>query len=323
MKTIVYIETVNGKPINGSLELLTPSSDLGDTIAVLIGADLAEAASQVAGYGTPVLLVDTPSPCPDSVLAVLEKLVKDKKPDAVLFSATQAGKDYAPRLAARLNTGCVTDATVLEADADNNLIFTRPAFGGTVLEQLSMGGLRPQIATIRSGSYAKPARAEAEVEAEAAVESVRIPVPENSVRAKAVKSVQEITETINLEGADVIVTGGRGMGNAENYEMVKELAALLGGVVGATRPAMEEGWISRAHQVGQSGKIVAPKLYIACGVSGSMQHISGIMGSKYIVAINKDEAASIFNVADVGIVGDVKEVMPVIIEEIRKRKEAF
>ena len=153
------------------------------------------------------------------------------------------------------------------------------------------------------------------------MDTVQIPVPDSSVRAKLTKVVQEITETINLEGADVVVTGGRGMGSAENYQMVSELAALLGGVVGATRPAMEEGWISRAHQVGQSGKIVAPKLYIACGVSGAMQHISGIMGSKYIVAINKDESASIFDIADVGIVGDVKEVLPVMIEEIRKCKE--
>ena len=152
------------------------------------------------------------------------------------------------------------------------------------------------------------------------VEEKEAPVDADALKAKVVDAAKEIAEAVDLEGADVIVTGGRGMGDAENFKLVEELAALLGGVVGASRPAIEEGWASRAHQVGQSGKIVAPKLYIACGVSGAMQHVSGIMGSKYIVAINKDEAASIFDIADVGIVGDVKEILPLLIEEIKARK---
>ena len=144
-----------------------------------------------------------------------------------------------------------------------------------------------------------------------------MPFAEDILKAKVLDAAKEITEAIDLEGADVIVTGGRGMGDAEGFKLVEELAALLGGVVGASRPAIEAGWASRAHQVGQSGKIVAPRLYIACGVSGAMQHVSGIMGSKYIVAINKDEAASIFDIADVGI---VKEILPLLIEEIKARK---
>ena len=145
-------------------------------------------------------------------------------------------------------------------------------------------------------------------------------VTAEDVRTKVVETVKEIAESVNLEEAQVIVSGGRGMGSKDNFALVEQLAEVLGGVVGATRPAIEEGWVSRAHQVGQSGKIVAPKLYIACGISGATQHVSGMIGSGYIVAINKDEDASIFDVADVGIVGDVTKVLPVMIEEMKKRK---
>ena len=197
--------------------------------------------------------------------------------------------------------------------ADGAVLYTRPAFGGTVLEKLKNNG-KVQVATIRSGSFDKPAAGAA-----AAVEECD-PALAGVVKAKIVEAAKEITEAINLEGADIIVAGGRGMGDAEGFKLVEELAALLGAQVGASRPVIEEGWISRAHQIGQSGKIVAPKLYIACGISGAMQHISGAMGSKYIVAINKDEDASIFSVADLGIVGDAKQILPLLIEEIKKRK---
>ena len=145
-------------------------------------------------------------------------------------------------------------------------------------------------------------------------------MPDEAVRSRVLETVQEISEAVNLEEAKVIVTGGRGMGSKENFALVEELAQLLGGVVGATRPAIEDGWVSRAHQVGQSGKIVAPALYIACGVSGATQHVSGMSGSGYVVAINKDEEAPIFDVADVGIVGDAVQVLPLMMEEIRRRR---
>ena len=189
--------------------------------------------------------------------------------------------------------------------------FVRPAYGGTVLERMTVSG-PIQFATVRSGSFAKPEAAEGSVEEKDA------PVAADALKAKVIDAAKEIAEAVDLEGAEVIVTGGRGMGNAENIKLVEELASLLGGVVGASRPAIEEGWASRAHQVGQSGKIVAPKLYIACGVSGAMQHVSGIMGSKYIVAINKDSEAPIFDVADYGIVGDLFTVIPIMIEQIKK-----
>ncbi len=179
---------------------------------------------------------------------------------------------------------------------------------------MKMSERLPHVATIRSGSFAK------ELDESRTGEVISESIEGLNARTKIVESVKEIAESVNLEEAEIIVSGGRGMGSKENFALVEELAEVLGGVVGATRPAIEDGWVSRAHQVGQSGKIVAPKLYIACGISGATQHVSGMIGSGYIVAVNKDEDASIFDVADVGIVGDVNKVLPVMIEEMKKRK---
>lgn len=311
MKVLVYVETKEGTPVQGSLELLTGAKELGETYAVAV--EDKDAAEKAAALGAKVIVLKTGDASEDAQTAALESYIKEVQPELVLFSGTQLGKDLAPRLAQRFGAGCVTDVTVIE-QGENGLEFVRPAYGGTVLERLAVSG-PVQFATVRSGSFTKPEAAEGSVEEKEA------PVDADALKAKVVDAAKEIAEAVDLEGADVIVTGGRGMGDAENFKLVEELAALLGGVVGASRPAIEEGWASRAHQVGgQSGKIVAPKLYIACGVSGAMQHVSGIMGSKYIVAINKDEAASIFDIADVGIVGDVKEILPLLIEEIKARK---
>lgn len=309
MKFFVYIECQDGQPLAASLEVLTPAMKLGEAVAVTVGN--AQAAALAAACGVPALDLDAEPCCPDRIAAALESVIRERKPDAVLFSATQSAKDLAPRLAARLNGGCVTDATALEV-ADGQLVCTRPAYGGAILERLAIAG--PAFVTLRSGSYDKPAQA-----APGAVETVAVAIPEDAVKAKLIEAVTEISEAVDLEGAEVIVAGGQGMGSAEGFQLVEELAALLGGVVGASRPAIEAGWVSRAHQVGQSGKMVSPRLYIACGISGAMQHISGAMGSKYIVAINKDESAPIFSVADVGIVGDALEIIPALMDELRKR----
>ncbi len=309
MKSFVYIEKKDGRPVNGSLEVLTAAAGLGESAAVAFGADLA---AQIAPYGVPVIAIDAAPACDDEAVALLEVLIREKSPDAVLFSATQAGKDYAPRLAQRLGGGCVTDAVALSAGGDA-LLATRPAYGGTIYERLQVTG-PVKFATVRSGCFARPEAGEP-----AAIETVNLSIPDGAVKARVVETVTEITEAVDLEGAEVIVAGGQGMGSAEGFRLVEELAALLGGVVGASRPAIEAGWVSRAHQVGQSGKTVSPRLYIACGISGSMQHLSGAMGSKFIVAINKDESAPIFSVADVGIVGDALEIIPALMDEIRRR----
>ncbi len=310
MKVLAYIETKEGAPISGSLELLTAAKALGEAKAVAVEDH--EAAKKAAAFGTEVTVLKTGDTSEDAKVLALETYIKEVTPDLVLFSGTLLGKDLAARLAQRFSAGCVTDVTAVEQGEDG-LGFVRPAYGGTILEHLSVSG-PITFATVRSGSFPKPEAAEGEVKEQ------EVPVDASALKAKVLEAAKEIAEAVDLEGADVIVTGGRGMGDAEGFKLVEELASLLGGVVGASRPAIEEGWASRAHQVGQSGKIVAPKLYIACGVSGAMQHVSGILGSKYIVAINKDEAASIFDIADVGIVGDVKEILPLLIEEIKNRK---
>ena len=311
MEAFVYIEVKEGALVQGSLEAITAAKTLGNAAAVVVGYP--ELAAKAAEYGAPVISVNADGANPDEIVAALEAVAKAKNAEAFIFAGTQLGKDLAPRLANRLDTGCITDGTGMEL-ADGAVLYTRPAFGGTVLEKLRNNG-KVQVATIRSGSFDKPAAGAA-----AAVEECD-PALAGVVKAKIVEAAKEITEAINLEGADIIVAGGRGMGDADGFKLVEELAALLGAQVGASRPVIEEGWISRAHQIGQSGKIVAPKLYIACGISGAMQHISGAMGSKYIVAINKDADASIFSVADLGVVGDAKQILPILIEEIKKRKQ--
>lgn len=311
MKILVFIEAKENSPVSGSLELLTAAAQLGETTAVVVGD--AAAAQAAAGFGTPVTLLKTDEVCPDTQAAALESYIRQTAPQLVLFSGTQLGKDLAPRLAQRFEAGCVTDATAIE-NGETGLVFTRPAFGGAILETVQLAQDKIQFATVRSGCYRKPAPADA------ALTEISAEIPADAVKAKIMEAAKEITEAIDLEGADVIVAGGRGMGDAEGFHMVEELAALLGGVVGASRPAIEEGWTTRAHQIGQSGKIVAPKLYIACGISGAMQHVSGIMGSKYIVAINKDESASIFDIADLGIVGDAKAILPLLTDAIRQHR---
>ena len=197
-------------------------------------------------------------------------------------------------------------------EADGKIVLTAPLYGGTIYSDVTVEGT--VVAIIRGGVFKKAEEPDTAKEGTITAETVEIA----DLRAKIVNSVQEISESVNLEEAEIIVAGGRGVGSAENYELVKELASLLGGVVGATRPVIEEGWVSRAHQVGQSGKIVAPKLYIACGISGAAQHVSGITGSDYIVAINKDEDAPIFEISNIAIVGNCVDALKIMIEEVKK-----
>lgn len=314
MRVLVYMEIKDGKVSNNSLELLTAAKKLGETTAVAVGDYGAERVEPLAAYGIPVLHMVLEEKSQDAVLDVLYKTVVEHEAEAVLFGASQDGKDLAPRLAARLQTGCVTDAAAIEKDGDR-CILTRPAYGGSVLETLTFAEGKTVVAAVRSGSFPKP---EAEEGGQLTVTAAK--AAPDAIRAKLTESTKEITEMVDLEGAEVIVAGGRGCGSAENFHLVEELAALLGGVTGASRPAIEEGWVSRIHQVGQSGKTVAPKLYIACGISGAMQHISGIMDSDYIVAINKDEDAPIFEVADISIVGRCEEILPIMIDQIRSMR---
>ena len=310
MKVLVYIEAKEGTPLQGSLELLSAANGLGEASAVAV--EDTEAAKKAAEYGAKVVVLKTADTSEDAQAAALEGYIKETQPELVLFSGSQLGKDLAPRLAQRFNAGCVTDVTVIEKSGAG-VEFVRPAYGGTVLERMSVAG-SIQFATVRSGSFAKPEAAEGSVEEKEAGVS-------EAVKAKIVDAAKEIAEAVDLEGADVIVTGGRGMGDAEGFKLVEELASLLGGVVGASRPAIEEGWASRAHQVGQSGKIVAPKLYIACGISGQIQHIAGMQESGIIISINNDPDAPINTIADYVINGTIEEVVPKMIKYYKQNSK--
>lgn len=305
---MVYIETAEGKPVNASLEMITGAKTIADKVtAVVIGA--ADAAADAINYGADEAITVAGVEGDESVAAAVAAVVKKYDAEMVFVGATANGKIMGARIAAELKAGCVTDVIAVK-EADGKVVLSSPMYSGTVIAESVVEGTA--VAIVRGGIFkkAEPAEKAGNVIAE----TVEIP----AAKTKVVDTVQEISESVNLEEADVIIAGGRGMGSVENFELVKELASLMGGVVGATRPVIDEGWISRAHQVGQSGKIVAPKLYIAAGISGAAQHVSGITGSDFIVAINKDEDATIFEYSDVGIVGNATEALKVLIEEVKK-----
>ena len=311
---MVYAQSADGAPVGAALETVSKAAELAkangeEVIAVVFGKDTDTKTVITAGASKVLVAGEEGLPAEEKA-QILVKLAEKYQPKAVYMAGTPEGKMIAPAVSAVFESGCVTDVTGITADG----VYTSLSYNGNVLNDMKMGENLPHVATVRSGSFAK------NLDESRTGEVIAEDASADTVRTKVVETVKEIAETVNLEEAQIIVSGGRGMGSKENFALVEELAEVMGGVVGATRPAIEEGWVSRAHQVGQSGKIVAPKLYIACGISGATQHVSGMIGSGYIVAINKDEAASIFDIADVGIVGDVKEILPLLIEEIKKRK---
>ena len=239
-------------------------------------------------------------------------------PTSMLIGATNNGRDLGPRVSCRLKTGLTADCTGLDVDAESgNVAWTRPAFGGNLMATILCPDHRPQIGTVRPGVFKKGEAGEAKAE----IIKEDIHVDAADIRTQILELIKEEGgETVDLEGAEIIVSGGRGVGGPEGYAPIKELADLLGGVVGASRAAVDAGWIAHAHQVGQTGKTVGPKLYIACGISGAIQHVAGMSGADCIVAINKDPDAPIFDIADYGVVGNLFEVLPVMIDEIKKLK---
>ena len=268
-----------------------------------------------------VIVVDGPEYATyttDAYTIALCNLIEKYGPTSMLIGATNNGRDLGPRVSCRLKTGLTADCTALDIDAESgNVAWTRPAFGGNLMATILCPDHRPQIGTVRPGVFKK---GEA-VEAKAEIVKEDIHVDAADIRTQVLELIKEAGgEAVDLEGAEIIVSGGRGVGSAEGYEPIKELAGLLGGVVGASRASVDAGWIGHAHQVGQTGKTVGPKLYIACGISGAIQHVAGMSGSDCIVAINKDADAPIFDIADYGVVGNLFEILPVVIDEIKKLK---
>lgn len=324
----VIVETKeDGSAVNVGLELLNPGRKMADTlggdlVAVIIGQDVAKAKEEVKDHG-----VDRIITCEGEVYKdystdvyanVIEKLVEKYNPDTILIGATNQGRDLGPRVSARLHTGLTADCTELDVDAETgNVQWTRPAFGGNLMAQILCPDSRPQMGTVRPGVFPKEAfgRKDNIEEIEENIEFT------GEIRTKILDFIpRDEGDDVDLVGAEFIVSGGRGLGDPSNLKLIEDLAEALGATVGSSRPLVDSGWISHSHQVGQSGKTVAPKVYIAVGISGAIQHLAGINASDTIIAINKDPDAPIFDVADYGIVGDLFEVVPALIEKINARK---
>ena len=324
----VFVETnEDGTAKNVGIELLTPGHDMavkqgGALVAVVIGSGVDAAVQAASEHGADkVIVVDGPEYATyttDAYAIALCTLVEKYGPTSMLIGATNNGRDLGPRVSCRLKTGLTADCTGLDVDAESgNVAWTRPAFGGNLMATILCPDHRPQIGTVRPGVFKKGEAGEAKAE----IIKEDIHVDAADIRTQILELIKEEGgETVDLEGAEIIVSGGRGVGGPEGYAPIKELADLLGGVVGASRAAVDAGWIAHAHQVGQTGKTVGPKLYIACGISGAIQHQAGMSGSDCIVAINKDPDAPIFEIAHYGIVGNLFEVLPVMIDEIKKLK---
>ena len=325
----VFIETdQEGRARNVGLELLNPGRRLadkqgGELIGVVIGCGIEEAVKAAVAYGADkVIAVDgeeykhyTTDAYTDAVCALVEKY----GPTTMLIGATNEGRDMGPRISCRLRTGLTADCTGLDIDEESgNMAWTRPAFGGNLYAQILCSETRPQMGTVRPGAFKKPAPL-----AESRARIIREEIHADHIRTQVIQFIQACTDgTIPVGEADVIVSGGRGMKNSENFAILKELADLLGGTVGCSRAAVDSGWMPQSRQVGQTGSTVTPKLYIACGISGAVQHVAGMSESGTIVAINKDASAPIFEVADYCLVGDLFEIVPALIKELKARKQA-
>lgn len=325
----VFIETEEtGAPKNVGLELLTTGRALADKqggklVGIVIGNNIDGAVKQATAYGADTVIAvegkEFEHYTTDAYANAMYALVEKYGPTSILIGATNNGRDLGPRLSCRLKTGLTADCTSLAIDEESgNVAWTRPAFGGNLMATILCPDNRPQIGTVRPGVFKKGEPDNART-AEVIKEDIHV-APE-AIRTELLEVIKEVAgELVDLEGAEIIVSGGRGVGGPEGFKPIRELADAIGGVVGASRAAVDSGWIPHAHQVGQTGKTVGPKLYIACGISGAIQHIAGMSGSKTIVAINKDETAPIFNVADIGVVGDLFEVVPALTAEIKKLK---
>jgi electron transfer flavoprotein alpha subunit len=323
--TWVLIDVQNGQVKSVGLELLVGGRKLADAVgekvvAVVIGSGTDDAVKAATAYGADQVIVvdgaDFAEYTTEGYTYALEQLVNKYKPATILMGATINGRDLAPRLAARLKTGLSADCTGVDIDAATGTVaWTRPVYGGNSMATIEHPNARPQIGTVRASVFK---RGEPDTARSAEIIKEDITLPAGTVRTTVIEKIAEVAEGIKLEDADVVVSGGRGVGSAENFALLKELADVMGGAVGASRAAVDAGWISHVAQVGQTGKTVSPKLYIACGISGAIQHLAGMTGSDTVIAINRDPDAPIFDVADYGIVGNLKDVVPALTAAIKK-----
>ncbi len=316
----VFAEQRNGSITPVVLELLGEARKLAaeassQVCAVLMGENISDLGNTLVEYGADkVYLADSPllkNYTTDGYTSVLTGMIESYKPEIVLYGATHIGRDFAPRVSARVNTGLTADCTKLEIDPeDKKLKQTRPAFGGNLMATIICPDHRPQMSTVRPGVMEKFER---DTSRKGEIINVDVKLDSNDIRTKILEIVKNTKELVSLTDADVIVSGGKGLGDPSGFELLKDLADKMGGVVGASRAAVDAGWIDHSNQVGQTGTTVKPKIYIACGISGAIQHVAGMHEANTIIAINKNPKAPIFEMSDYGIVGDLFDIVPMMI----------
>ncbi|MGL5245567.1 MAG: electron transfer flavoprotein subunit alpha/FixB family protein [Sarcina sp.] len=322
----VFAEQREGILQKVSLELLGEGRKIADKLdvkltALLLGKNIKNLASELGEHGADEVLVIENELLEhyttDGYTKAICEIANERKPGILFIGATFIGRDLGPRVAARLSTGLTADCTVLDVDTTNgDLLATRPAFGGNLMATIACPDHRPQMATVRPGVFEK-----INENRNYSVEEINVSLASNDIRTKIIEIVKENKDIADISEARILVSGGRGVGNKENFDLLKELADVLGGTVAASRGAVDKGWIERDYQVGQTGKTVRPTIYIACGISGAIQHVAGMQDSDMIIAINKDASAPIMKVADYAIVGEVTKVIPEMISQFKCLKE--
>ncbi len=321
----IFAEQREGKLQKVALELIGQGKELSKKLgveltAVLLGYDIDDIPRQLISYGADkVLYVNNPllkNYNTDGYTKVIYDLIQERKPEILLVGATYIGRDLAPRISSRLGTGLTADCTGLDIDNNTrNLLMTRPAFGGNLMATIICDSNRPQMSTVRPGVFQK---LEKDANRDGSIENIKVNLKESDIKIKIKEIVKLAKEIEDISEAKILVSGGRGLGSPEGFKLLTELADLMGGAISGSRAVVDSGWIDKAYQVGQTGKTVRPNLYIACGISGAIQHLAGMQDSDYIIAINKDESAPIMQVADLSIVGDYKKILPSMIDEIKK-----
>ena len=320
----VFVEQREGVIQNVGLELLGKGIYLADALnekvyAMLLGHDLTTQAQECIAYGADtVLRVDAPELATyvtEPYAQAIYQIIRDNKPSIVLIGATTIGRDLGPRLSARVETGLTADCTGLEISEERDLLMTRPAFGGNLMATIICKEHRPQMSTVRPGVMRMGQRDE---NRQGTIEDVKINFDKSKFRVRVLETVKQTKNLVDITEAHVLISGGRGVGNAEGFDMLRAMANTIGAEVSASRAMVDAGVLGHERQVGQTGKTVRPDLYFAMGISGAIQHLAGMEESEYIIAINKDKFAPIFNVADLGIVGDVRKIVPLLTEKLKR-----
>ncbi len=324
----VFIEQNDGKIEGVSLELLGAGRKLADKLdvplsGVLLGYEIKSLCQEVIAYGADQVYVIDHEVMKDyrteSYMKAVINLAEKYKPEIFLYGATSNGKDLASAVATDLSTGLTADTTMLDVEVDKRLLeASRPAFGGNIMATILCKKHRPQMATVRP-KVMKALEPDPDRQGEVIEEAITL--SEDDMRTKVIKIVKDVTKKVNLADAHVVVAGGKGMGDFQNFQLIHDLADAIGATVGGTRDVVEAGWLPHEQQVGQTGETITPKVYFAIGISGAIQHVVGMKNSEFIIAINKDPEAPIFDVATYGIVGDALEIVPKLIKELKEARE--